>query len=442
VSETEWVLFLLLVVLYTVFAAWLGRFSITMPVVLVFAGALTGPDALDLIDISATTAVAETVTEITLAVLLFADASTLDLGEVRRDAGFPTRLLSIGMPLTVLLGAVAAYALFPDEGIGFALLVGAVLAPTDAALGLPIFTNPRVPMRIRRALNIESGLNDGIATPLVTLFIALAVEEQQATQNGWLFDALSDIGLAILVGVAVGFVGGRLFVIAVANNWTTATAQHVGNLALALGVYWTALSIGGNGFIAAFVGGLVFGATTRYRMREATEFTEESGTVLSTFVWTIFGISLVLPLVRAFDGNAFIFAVLALTIVRMVPVAISMIGTELRRDTVLVMGWLGPRGLASVVFMLIAVDALRESQEEIDQLAMMAGWTIVLSVFLHAVTAVPIANWYAQRLQTASPDAPELVPGPELSPHHAPGKHRSFGTHLIHLADHHVEEKS
>ena len=433
-SEQEWVLFLLLVLLYAAFAAWLGRFSITMPMVLVFAGAVTGPGALNLIDIPATASGVETVTEVTLALLLFADASTLNLGEVRRDSGLPTRLLSIGMPLTVVLGALAAYVLFPDEGIGFALLLGAILAPTDAALGLPIFTNQRVPTRIRRALNIESGLNDGIATPLVTLFTAIAIEELAAAENSWLLDAVSDLGLGVLVGVAGGMIGGRLFVSAVAKHWTTTTGQHVGNLALALGIYWTALSIGGNGFIAAFVGGLVFGATTRYRMREATEFTEEGGTLLSTFVWTQFGIILVVPLVRSFDARAFLFAVLALTVVRMVPVAISMIGTGLRRDTVLLMGWLGPRGLASVVFLLISVEALRESHEEVDKLAAMAGWTIALSVFLHAISAAPLAKWYAGRLETASPDAPELLPGPELPELHAPGRHRSFGAHREHHA--------
>jgi NhaP-type Na+/H+ or K+/H+ antiporter len=431
-SDQEWVLVLLIVVMYTAYAAWLGRFSVTMPMVLVLAGALIGPDALGLIDLSASPALAERITEVTLALLLFADASTLDLGEVRRDAGLPRRLLLIGLPLTVLLGAAAAFVLFPDEGIGFALLIGAILAPTDAALGLPIFTNPRVPGRIRRALNIESGLNDGIATPLVTLFIALAIEEQQAAQDGWLFDALSDIGLAVLVGVAGGLLGGRLFQAAVANHWTTPTAQRVGNLALALAVYWAALSVGGNGFIAAFCGGLAFGAATRYRLREATDFTEEGGTVLSTFVWTLFGITLVVPLVREFDARAFVFAALALTVARMVPVALSMNGTGLRRDTVLVMGWLGPRGLASVVFMLIAIEALHESEQEADTLAAMVGWAILLSVILHAVTAAPLAGWYARRLETAAPDIPELLPGPELLPHQAPGRHRSFGAHLIH----------
>jgi len=337
-SEWEWVLFLGLVIVYAAFAARLGRLSVTMPMVFVLAGALLGPDALDLIDIPATAGVTEHITELTLAVLLFADASTLDLREVRQDAGLPRRLLLVGLPLTVLCGALAAYLLYHGEGWGFALLIGAILAPTDAALGLPIFTNPRVPVRIRRALNVESGLNDGIVTPLVTLFIAMTIDELEGTQDGWLFDSLSDIGLALAVGVVGGLIGGRLFKAAIANQWTTPFAQRVGNLALASGVYWLSLAIGGNGFIAAFVGGLVFGAATRYELREATEFTEECGAVLAVFVWTVFGTSFVVPLIRSFDARAFLYAVLSLTVVRMLPVAISMIGTGLRRDTMLLMG--------------------------------------------------------------------------------------------------------
>ena len=326
----------------------------------------------------------------------------------------------------MLLGAAAAYLLFRNEGVGFALLIGAILAPTDAALGMPIFNNPRVPSRIRRALNIESGLNDGIATPLVTLFLALAIEELSSTHGGWIFGALSDIGRAIVAGVVVGFLGGRLFSMAAAKGWTTQTAQRIGNLALALAVYWAALAIGGNGFIAAFVGGLVFGAVTNYGLREATDFTDEFGAVLSTVVWRLFGVSIVVPLIRDFDVKALIFAIFALTLARMIPVAISLIGVGMRRDTVLVMGWLGPRGLASVVFMLIAVETFHEAGEGAGKLTAMVGWTITLSVVLHAVTAAPLADWYAARLKAAAPDAPELLPIPGLSAHHAPGKHRSF----------------
>jgi sodium/hydrogen antiporter len=431
VSEQDWVLFLSLVITFSVFAAWFGRFSVTMPMFLVLVAALVGPDALGWLDIPATAATSELVLELTLAMILFADASTLDLKKVRLDAGLPTRLLSIGLPLTVLLGAAVAYLLFPDDGLGFALLMGAILAPTDAALGLPIFTNPRVPGRIRQALNVESGLNDGLATPLVTLFTALAVHELHSGSNSWFADAISDIGIAVLVGAAGGLVGGWLFLTAVQKGWTTPVAQRIGNLGLALGVYWASLSVGGNGFVAAFVGGLAFGAATHYQLHEATDFTEETGAVLSTLVWTIFGTALVGQLLRSFDLRAFVYAVLSLTVVRMAPVAMSLKGTGLRRDTVLVMGWLGPRGLASVVFMLISFEALRESEQEVDTLAAMAGWAILLSVVLHAVTAGPLANWYANRLESASPDAAEFLPSSDLEVHHQRTMHRSFGNHLM-----------
>jgi NhaP-type Na+/H+ or K+/H+ antiporter len=410
VSEREWVLILSLLVVYSVFAAWLGRFSVTGPMVFVLAGAIFGPDALGWFDLPISATGVERVTEITLALLLFADAATFDLNKARRDPGLPQRLLLIGMPLTILVGALAAYGLFPGEGIAFALLLGAILAPTDAALGLPIFTNPRVPAVIRRALNIESGLNDGIATPLVTLFIAFTVSEAESVKGSWFRDAISEIGLAIIVGAAVGTAGGLLFAQAVKKGWTTITGQQVGNLALALGVYWASLAVGGNGFIAAFVGGLMFGYMTRYQLEEATEFTEASGTVLSTVVWIIFGTILVGPLIEDFDARALVFAILALTVARMIPVAICLFRTGLRRDTVLMMGWLGPRGLASVVFTLIAFEALHEAGQEAHTLVAMAGWTILLSVVLHAVTAVPLAEWYAHRLESAPPDAPELAP--------------------------------
>ena len=414
-SAQDWVLLLLIVVLYCVFAGWLARFSVTMPMVLVLAGAVTGPDVLGLIDIPATAAGVERVAEVTLALLLFADAATLDLGRMRHHAGLTGRLLLIGLPLTVLLGAALAFALFPNEGIGFALLIAAILAPSDAALAMPTSGSSRVPVRILRTLRIESGFNDGIAAPLVALFVAFTIEEQQTRQSGWLLNALFDIGLALAVGVAIGFVGGKLFGAAIVNQWTTPTAQRLGNLALSLGIYWAAVGVGANGLVAAFFGGLAFASATRSQLHGTTEFTEEVGTILSTLVWTIFGASLVVPLLRAADARAVLFAILALTLARMVPVAISMIGTGLRPDSVLVMGFLGPRGLPSVILMLIAYEALHEAeQHQANTLTTVVGWAITLSVLLHALTGDLLTRWYARRLKTAPPDAPELLPSPDL----------------------------
>ncbi len=402
-------IFSLLVVLYGAISVRLGRFSITMPIVFVIVGALLGSKGL------VTASAAELLIEMTLALLLFADASTLAFRQVRDDPGPPARLLLIAMPLVIALGGLVAYGLFPGEGPGFALLLATILAPTDAALGLPIFNNPLVPVRIRRALNVESGLNDGLATPFVTLFMAMALAYETAQRAGvWLLSALGEIGIGMGVGVAAGLLGGWLFATAVKRGWTAATGEQIGNLALALCAFWAAKALGGNGFVAAFVGGLLFGHATRERLHVATEFTETSGTLLSLFVWTAFGANLVPPLLSTFTPLALLYALLSLTVIRMIPVAISMIGTGLRLDTALVTGWFGPRGLASVVFALMAYEAFHEAGRSTDLLADTATWTILLSVVLHGISAVPLANWYARRLETADPSAPELVEVPEL----------------------------
>jgi len=414
-SPSELAFLFILVVLYALVAARLDRLSITMPLVFVLVCAALGPYGLGLINFRPETWDVEHLTELTLAVLLFADASTLDFSKVAQAANLPGRLLLVGLPLTILLGAGVAYGLFPAQGLGFALLLGTILALTDAALGLPIFNNPRVPVRIRTALNVESGLNDGIATPLVTLFIALTVAEEGSSQAGWFAGALEQIGIAVLAGALIGLAGGMLFRWAATKHWTTKTAQQIGNLALALVCYYGSLALGGNGFIAAFIGGLAFGYAARYELDEATEFTESAGTLLSLFVWAVFGANVVIPLVRDFNPRALLFAVLALTLVRMLPVAIALSGARLRPDTRLMMGWLGPRGLASVVFMLLASESLREAGIDSSLLLAMAGWTITLSVLFHALSAVPLAGWYARRLETASPDAPELLEVAEIS---------------------------
>jgi NhaP-type Na+/H+ or K+/H+ antiporter len=382
--------------------------------VFVATGALIGDQALGLVDLSVGAKNVETLTEITLALLLFADASTLSFRQVRDDAGLPGRLLLVAMPLVMALGGIVAFGLFPEEGIGFALLLGAILAPTDAALGVAIFNNPRVPVRIRRALNVESGLNDGIATPFVALFTAVAVAQETQAAGGGLVSALAEIGIAVGAGAAVGLIGGWLFAAAVNRGWTSKTTEQIGNLALALCAFFGSAALGGNGFIAAFVGGIMFGHITRHREHEATEFTETSGTLLSLFVWTVFGANLVIPLFDAFNPLALLYGLLSLTLIRMLPVAIALIGTHLRRDTVLMMGWLGPRGLASVVFTLMAFESFHQAGRSHEVMFAVAGWTILLSVLLHGISALPLANWYARRLETAQTGAPELAEMLEL----------------------------
>ena len=411
-------IFFCIVVVYSVVAAWLNKRSITMPMFFVVVGALIGSQGLGLLDISLSSETIKLLVEITLALLLFADSSTLSLRQIREDPSLPSRLLGFALPLIIVFGGVAALGLFPDEGIGFAMLLGSILAPTDAALGMPIFTNRRVPARIRRALNIESGLNDGIATPFVTLFIAMAVAEQTQQVSNWLVIAVVEILIAIGVGVGVGLLGGWLFTKATKHRLTTRTTEQIGILMLALATYLVSIALGGNGFIAAFVGGMFFGASSHHRKHNAVEFTEVTGSLLSVFVWTVFGSLMVIPLITHFNFRALLYAILSLTLVRMLPVGISMISKGLRRDTLFIMGWLGPRGLASVVFTILAYESFTEASRPLDNLLAMAGWTILLSVLLHGFSARPLAAWYANRLKTADPSVPELVEVADLDVAH------------------------
>ncbi len=391
-------------------SVWLTERWISMPMVFVAAGLLLGPHVLDWVSFSPTVELGKEFTELTLGLLLFADASTLRAGLVARERSLETRLLGVGLPLTIAVGALLAYLVFPAEEIGLILLLGAALAPTDAALGLPIFNNRDLPTRIRLSLNVESGLNDGIATPFVTLFISLAVAEYEGQGLDWLRHAIGDIAIAVLVGVAVGTAGGWLITRARERGTTRAESAQVAFLFLAVVAFFGARALGGNGFIAAFVGGLLCSVALGKVAKDAAEYTESTGTAMSYIVWMLFGATLVpLAISDFFSWRAVVFGVLALTAMRLIPVALAMVGTGLRRETVAIIGWFGPRGLASVVFLVMAIVEFEEAGLSTNLLVAAVTWTILLSVVLHGITAGPLGTWYARRLAPLPRTIPEFL---------------------------------
>jgi NhaP-type Na+/H+ or K+/H+ antiporter len=233
-----------------------------------------------------------------------------------------------------------------------------------------------------------------------------------------------EIGIAVVVAIGVGLVGGKLFALAVKRKWSPLSSQEMGALALALVAYSGSIALGGNGFIAAFGAGLLFGGAIKHA-ESIVQFTEIGGNVLSTFVWAMFGATVAAPLIQDFDIRALGFAILALTLIRMLSVAIALIGTGLRFDTIALMGWFGPRGLASVVFTLITLESMQDAgiTRGTGSILAAASWTILLSVVLHGISAQPLANWYARRLKSAPQDIPERWDAPEVTlrrSHHIP----------------------
>jgi NhaP-type Na+/H+ or K+/H+ antiporter len=401
-----------LVVAYALVASRLDRWWITAPMVFVAAGAILGPGGLAILPFSLSNHTVLAVTELTLALVLFADASRIRLRAVEGDAGLPNRLLFVGLPLTMVAGTLVAAGVFPGVGWAAAALVATILAPTDAALGMAVVTNRAVPVRIRRALNVESGLNDGLATPFVTLFLALVAAEAGSGEQAWALAALKQIGLALAAALVVGSLGGRLLALAKERGWTSGVSEQVAILGLALLSYVGAVTVGGNGFVAAFAGGMLFGAATGGRLDEAGRFAETLGLSATFVVWSIFGALFVGELLTAEPAvRPIAYAVASLTVIRMLPVAVALLGARLRPVTVAFMGWFGPRGLASVVFLLLALEDLEDSRGG-ALLVSTATWTILLSVVLHGVTAVPLATRYGAAIAAAG-SIPENEPARE-----------------------------
>ena len=379
---------------------------LTAPIVFVIAGTILGPAGLGLVKFALDGHAVLLVGEIALALVLFTDAANTNLSSLRQNEGLPLRLLSIGMPLTIALGTAAALLLLTDLSFWESAIVGTVLAPTDAALGQAVVSNPRVPVRVRQALNVEAGLNDGLSVPFLALFLTLAVaEEELQPASYWIRFALEQIGLGALVGIGVGLVGGWLVSLAARKRWMADSFQRLALLALALIAWALADQIGGNGFIAAFVGGLAVGPTVERVGGHLIRFTEAEGQLLNLSVFFIFGV-LVIDAIQPLNWEVALYAVLSLSLIRMLPVALSLIGTHLGSISVLFMGWFGPRGLASIVLGLIVVAEapLLTGREEIVQVVALI---VLFSVLLHGLTAGPLSAVYARRVDGMSAAAPE-----------------------------------
>ncbi len=400
-----------IIVIWGFLSAALDRRGITSAMVFVAAGFLVGTKVLGLLDTPLEGATVERVTEVALVLLLFSDAARLDVRALRHELGWPGRLLLIGLPLTMLAGTGVGLLVFPGMAVACVVLLSTMLCSTDAALGQKVVTDTSVPARVRQALDVESGLNDGLAVPF--FLVALDVANAELTTGvTWavVHNAAVQIGWGLAAGLAAGLAGGFLFRVADRRGWVGSTWRQVVPLAIALLAYALALTLGGSGFIAAFCGGMAFGATSGQPGSALTLFTEESGGLLAAVTWIGFGalaLGLALPHVT---WRVVVYAVLSLTLVRMVPVAIALAGRGVRRPTVAFIGWFGPRGLATVVFALLMLE--RGVPEEQTLLTTVVV-TVALSVVLHGLTSVPLVRlyhgWYESHAK-AHPAAAEAVP--------------------------------
>lgn len=336
------------------------------------------------------------VAEVALIILLFLDAAQTDLQALRKKHVWPARMLLVGLTLSIGLGTLVAWLLLPGWPLIAAALVAAILAPTDAALGQAVVTNPIVPERTRRALTVESGLNDGLALPIVLLFAGLTAEVMNQDASDWLQFAAMQVVFGPLAGAVVGTVGGFVLLFAKRRRLTSEAFEGVGAIALAGTGYLAATAIGGNGFISAFVAGLCFGNVVKGQCKFIYEFTESEGLLLTWGAFFVLGLALVPQALTHLSWPVLAVILSSLFIVRPLAIWLSLIGTDASNTTRLFFGWFGPRGLATALFALLVVPKIEH--ELAEPVLMLAVNTVWISALLHGLTANPGAKWYAARL--------------------------------------------
>jgi sodium/hydrogen antiporter len=370
---------------YSILAARIERSYVSGPMVCMICGAILGPNSLGLLKLNLVADDLRLLGEGALAMILFTDAAKADVMILRRIVFLPERLLLIGLPLTVLLGFAFGWLLFPSVSPIELGLLAAILAPTDAALGKSVIVNPETPKNIREALNVESGLNDGICVPIVVILLSFAIEAELK------HDPVVYATLVVLEEVGIGLVVGTFLAIAavgairwIGSSSISRTWNNVATPALAIACFTLAQALGGSGFIASFVSGLLFGALQSKQYDEPLQGAESLGEALSLITWLAFGSIVVSQLYNYVRPSFFLYAAISLTVARMLPVFLCLLGTSISLIEALFIGWFGPRGLASIVLAIITFDANLP-----DNTVLMAtvAWTVVISVVAHGMTA-------------------------------------------------------
>jgi len=399
-------MYLELAILAVIVMAWSGiagaveRTAISGPMVFTVTGLVIGPLGLGWLVIDLDNDGLRVLADITLALVLFVDAANADLGVVKRSVRIPQRMLVFGLPLTILSGFGLGYLIFDQLSIFELAILATMLAATDAALGKAVITNKDVPSRIREGLNIESGLNDGICVPILFLFIALALGVDTGDSNLFFATKLiaKEVGIGLVVGLGLVAIATKILQVCYDRGWITEIWIQLPVITLALACFAIAQTLHGSGYVAAFVGGLLFGHYStkdgsKHRLLLAAEGTMET---MALVTWIMFGSAVVGQLMGYFSWKVVMFAVLSLTVVRIIPMFVSLTGTGESTTSKLFLGWFGPRGLASVVFAIIVIS---NDVENGRLLAIIVACTVTLSIFAHGFTANPLARRFGPRME-------------------------------------------
>ena len=384
----------LFIFIYSMVAGRVERSIISGPMVFVVAGFLMGPYGMDWLSGDATSTDLRTLADLTLALILFIDAANADMSILKRQFRIPSRMLLLGLPGAIALGFGFAVLMFDQLSLYEAAILGVMLAATDAALGKAVITNKIVPSRIREGLNVESGLNDGICVPILLFFVALAVSGDGESSSSAIALVAEELGIGMAVGLGLAFAGASMLRWCAKQGWVTEIWKQVTVIGLALASFAIAQSLHGSGYIAAFTGGMLFGFLAGDSTHKLVLAAEGTGETLALVTWLLFGAMVIGPALQAFSWEVVAYALLSLTVIRVVPIFVSLSGLGESVSSRLFLGWFGPRGLASIVFAIIVINA---EVPHAQPLALVVICTVFFSLIAHGVTAHPLAKWIGRK---------------------------------------------
>lgn len=403
-NEHPVIVFMALIILvFGIFSKRTEQTIVSAPMVFVLIGLAVNFFGIGLLEDGPKAGLVKPIAEITLIFVLFIDASTINRSKLKLDRSLPLRLLLVGLPLTMVTGALMAIPLFPEINTVALVMMALILSPTDAALGQAVVTGEQVPLRIRQTINVESGLNDGIALPPILICFAILSGSGGGNMDFsyWFTFIVKQFLFGPIIGGFVGWLGGVIVEKYSKKGWMSHTYQMLASVAISILAYSLAEHLGGNGFIAAYFAGLMLGTQSEMIRERIREFGEAESQVLIMFIFLLFGMILVPLSYEHWDWRAWIYAMLSLTVIRIVPVALSLVGSGLDKKTVWFIGWFGPRGIASVLYLLMAVIYL--GVDGYETVVGVISLTVLLSIFLHGLTAMPFSKLFSEKDESRSP---------------------------------------
>jgi NhaP-type Na+/H+ or K+/H+ antiporter len=387
----------LIVLVYGIFSKSLENLNISGPMVFMFFGIVFSPLVLNIAHLDINDDIVKTIAEIALIIVLFSDSSTINIKKFKNQWKIPMRLLLIGLPLTIIFSTYAGTFFFANENLINILLLALILAPTDAALGKAVVSDSTVPLKIRSAINVESGLNDGIVFPmLITVTLLIVGHKELGDDSSWLSYLLTQIVLGFIIGAFNGYIGAKLLTKAVENNWIKKSYKNLSPISLAILSFYFAEYFGGNGFISAFVAGVFFGSFSKVIDLETEAFLEGSGEIFILTSFFVFGLTFIPATIAYVDASVIAYALLSLTLFRMLPVALSLSGLNISLSTKLFIGWFGPRGIASILYIMIVAHMIIDIQGH-EKLYATTTLTIFLSIILHGLSAKILVALYTKK---------------------------------------------